>query len=63
MNTTFIAHYALIANTLTAFVISYVWSHNVKKVAFGDEGDRWAYASGAAIGSVCGTIIAAWWLR
>lgn len=58
MNTVFIAHYALLANVLTAFMISLIWTHNVKKVAFGDEGDRWAYAAGAAIGSLAGTIVA-----
>ena len=58
MNTVFIARYALAANFLTAFAISFVWTHNVKKVAFGDEGDRWAYSGGAAVGSVVGTIIA-----
>lgn len=58
MNTVFIAHYELFANTVTALAISYIWTHNVRKLAFGDEGDRWAYASGAAIGSVCGTMLA-----
>ena len=58
MNTVFIAHYALVANVLTAFMISLIWTHNVKKVAFGDEGDRWAYATGAAFGSLAGTIVA-----
>lgn len=58
MNTTFIAHYELVANTLTAFAISYIWTHNVKKIAIGDEPDRWFYATGAAAGSVCGTVIA-----
>lgn len=62
-NTAFIAAYALVANLLTAFAISWVWTHNVKKVAFGDEGDRVAYAVGAAIGSVSGTIVANWWLK
>lgn len=58
MNTVFIAHYQLVANTVTAFAISYIWTHNVKKIAFGDEGDRWFYAIGAAGGSVCGTVLA-----
>jgi hypothetical protein len=57
-NTVFIAHYELVANVVTAFAISYIWTHNVKKVAFGDEGDRWFYATGAALGSVCGTVLA-----
>ena len=57
-NTVFIAHYQLLANFLTAFMISYIWTHNVKKLAFGDAMDRWAYASGAALGSVTGTMLA-----
>lgn len=58
MNTVFIAHYELLANFLTGFAISFIWSWNVKKVAFGDTADRWFYAVGAAVGSVTGTIIA-----
>lgn len=57
-NTVFIAHYLLLANFVTAFLISLIWTYNVKRVAFGDSGDRWAYASGAALGSVLGNIIA-----
>ena len=58
MNTVFIAHYKLLPNLLTGFLISYVWSWNVKRVAFGDHGDRLAYATGAALGSVTGTVAA-----
>lgn len=57
-NTVFIAHYELTANFVTAFLISIIWTHNIKKIAFGDEGDRWAYATGAAFGSLAGTIVA-----
>lgn len=57
-NTVFIAHYELFANFVTAFLISLIWTWNVKKVAFGDNGDRWAYATGAAFGSLAGTMIA-----
>lgn len=58
MNTVFISQTELVANFLTAFAISFIWTWNVKRVAFGDNGDRWAYAIGAAIGSVTGTVIA-----
>lgn len=58
MNTVFIAHHALAANFVSGLAISLIWSWNVKRVAFGDTGDRWAYAVGAACGSVTGTIIA-----
>lgn len=39
---------------VAAFLVSYVWSFNVKKVAFGTHADRLLYATGAAIGSICG---------
>lgn len=39
---------------IAAFMISYVWSINVKKVAFGTQGDRISYAIGAALGSFAG---------
>ena len=57
-NTVFISQYHLLGNFLTALGISYVWTHNVKKIAFGGESDRWAYASGAAVGSILGSIAA-----
>lgn len=57
-NTVFISRYELVGNLLTAFAISFVWTYNVKRVAFGDRADRWFYAVGAALGSVAGTVIA-----
>lgn len=49
-----IAHRHWLGVALTGFAISYVWSHNVKTVAFGGELDRLAYAAGAAAGAVAG---------
>lgn len=40
-----------------SFGISYFWSHNVKKVAFGTEKHRVAYSSGALVGGLCGYFI------
>ena len=57
-NTVFISRYALIGNVITAFMISLIWTFNVKRVAFGDTADRYFYAVGAALGSVTGTVIA-----
>lgn len=62
-NTAFISHYALLGNLLTAFMISWIWTFNVKRVAFGDKADRMYYAGGAAVGSVTGTIAANFLLR
>jgi hypothetical protein len=57
-NTVFISQYELLGNAVTALLISYVWTHNVKKIAIGTEADRWTYAVGAMLGSVSGTVIA-----
>lgn len=62
-NTAFISQYALLGNLLTAFMISWIWTFNVKRVAFGDKADRMFYAGGAAVGSVVGTITANFLLR
>ena len=56
-NTVAIAQFQLLSNAVTALGISYIWTHNVKKVAFGAEADRWAYALGAMVGSLCGSYI------
>jgi uncharacterized membrane protein YfcA len=58
LNTYFIAHNAIAGNIVSGFLISYIWTRNVKRAAFGDEKDRWFYASGAAIGSVVGAVTA-----
>jgi membrane associated rhomboid family serine protease len=38
-------------------MISFIWSWNVKKIAFGTISDRIVYASGAAFGSIVGLLI------
>lgn len=40
-----------------SFGISYFWSHNVKKVAFGTEKHRIIYASGALCGGMLGYLL------
>ena len=52
LNTRFIAKEFLLGIIICGFFISFIWSHNVKKVAFGSEWDRIVYASGAMAGSV-----------
>ena len=39
---------------IASFMISLIWSFNVKKVAFGTTGDRVLYAIGATCGSIAG---------
>lgn len=57
MNITFISHGMILPMTITGFLISFVWTFNVKKIAFGDFYDRLCYASGAATGTLAGYFI------
>lgn len=54
LNTWLIAHEYYAPAVVTAFAISFIWTFNVKKVAFGTTKDRITYALGAAIGSGVG---------
>ena len=58
MNTVYIMQTAWVALIVTSFCISFLWSGNVKRVAFGDMLDRIVYALGAAIGCGAGVVIA-----
>ena len=54
VNTYFLAKEMYIGVLIAAFMISLIWSFNVKKVAFGSVMDRVTYASGATLGSLAG---------
>ena len=54
VNTYFIANEMYLGVLIAAFMISLIWSFNVKKVAFGSTTDRVAYALGATCGSLVG---------
>lgn len=54
MNITFISKGLIIYMVVTGFLISLIWTFNVKKVAFGGWYDRFAYALGAATGTLAG---------
>ena len=58
LNTYFIAKEQILGVILCSFGISYFWSHNVKKVAFGTETHRLIYALGAMSGGVAGFYLA-----
>jgi hypothetical protein len=58
INTLFIAKTFYVGIAFAAFAISFIWSINVKKIAFGTTADRLTYAIGAASGSVVGTYLA-----
>lgn len=58
MNTYFLSYSLAVAVFLTSFMISLIWSFNVKRIAFGTMADRIAYALGAAVGAVIGLLTA-----
>ena len=54
VNTYFIANEMYLGVLIAAFMISWIWSFNVKKIAFGSTADRVVYALGATCGSLVG---------
>jgi hypothetical protein len=52
INTCFLAQGMYAGVIVAAFIISLIWTFNVKSVAFGTNVDRLIYASGASAGSV-----------
>ena len=50
INTYFISKGYLLGIIICGFIISFIWSHNVKKIAFGSEYDRFIYSLGAMSG-------------
>lgn len=57
INTYFLSKEMYLGVLAAAFMISIVWSWNVKKVAFGSRLDRVVYSAGAAFGSVSGLFV------
>ena len=54
LNTYFISKDFIAGIVVCSFGISYFWSHNVKKVAFGNEKLRIIYSAGAMTGGIVG---------
>ena len=54
VNTVFLSRAMYSGVVVAAFLVSFVWSFNVKKVAFGTTADRVIYSVGAMTGSVVG---------
>lgn len=54
VNTYFLAKEMYLGVFVAAFMISMIWSFNVKKVAFGTTSDRIIYSFGATLGSLFG---------
>lgn len=60
MNVTFIAHGEIVPMLLTGFMISLIWTFNVKRIALGGWLDRLTYANGAMVGTALGYVISHW---
>jgi hypothetical protein len=58
MNTVFVSSGLVLPMLITGFLISLVWSWNIKKIAFSTIKDRILYSSGAATGTFCGYFLA-----
>jgi hypothetical protein len=54
VNTYFLSKEMYLGVFIAAFMISLIWSFNVKRVAFGTTIDRIIYAFGATFGSLFG---------
>jgi len=52
INTYFLSKIFYLGVFLCAFMISFIWSWNVKKIAFGTLSDRITYALGVSLGSL-----------
>lgn len=57
INTWLITQRNFIGVLIVSFLISFIWSFNVKKVAFGSMLDRIIYSIGASIGGISGLLI------
>lgn len=54
INTVFLSKELYVGVFFAAFMISMVWSYNIKKIVFGTITDRVLYALGATTGSLLG---------
>lgn len=54
VNTVLLARSNYIGVTVVSFLISFVWSYNVKRTALGTLDDRLLYSTGAALGGLSG---------
>jgi hypothetical protein len=56
VQTWFIAQSYLPRIAVVGFLISFIWSFNVKRIAFGGMSDRIIYSLGASAGAVAGML-------
>lgn len=57
MSTVFISARQLLPAVVVGFIISFIWTFNVKKAAFGTMADRLVYSIGATAGTAVGYFI------
>ena len=57
INTYQIAHKHWIGCAIVGFLISFVWTFNVQKIAFGTLFDKIIYSTGAMVGVLTGLLI------
>lgn len=57
INTYLIGKEFYLGIAMVGFLISFIWSWNIKKIAFGTIKDRLLYSSGAGIGASAGVYI------
>jgi hypothetical protein len=60
ISTYMIAHKIFIGAFLSAFLISWLWTFNVRKIAVATFYERFVYSIGAACGSVSGLMVSIW---
>lgn len=63
MNVYLIAKEIYLGVFCTAFMISFIWSWNVKRIAFGTLKDRIWYSLGAATGSTTGLLLSIYLIK
>lgn len=56
-NTYFLSKEQYLGVSVASFMISFIWAHNVKKVAFGSGWDKAIYALGANAGALLGLFV------
>lgn len=63
INTYFITNKQYIGVAIISFIISFIWSFNVKRVAFGTNTDRVVYSLGASLGGLLGLLVGVYFLN
>jgi hypothetical protein len=57
VNTYQLAHKKWVGCVIVGFLISFIWTFNVKKISIGSLRDRIFYAAGAATGTLAGLLL------